>query len=173
MISLKRRAAFALPLLATLAWFAAPAAQAQAVPSAALGFEQLPLRDAIMSVNGKGSRALAVFSDPNCPYCKRLERELAQLPDVRLYTFLIPVLVPDSELKSRRIWCAAQPQASWRRWMLDGVEPAEAACEAQPVLQRNLTLARRLGVQGTPTLLTQHNERLVGVLPAAQLAARL
>ena len=75
--------------------------------------------------------------------------------------------------KSRRIWCAAQPQASWRRWMLDGVEPAEAACEAQPVLQRNLTLARRLGVQGTPTLLTQHNERLVGVLPAAQLAARL
>ena len=131
MISLKRRAAFALPLLATLAWFAAPAAQAQAVPSAALGFEQLPLRDAIVTVNGKGSRALAVFSDPNCPYCKRLERELAQLPDVRLYTFLIPVLGPDSELKSRRIWCAAQPQASWRRWMLDGVEPAEAACEAQ------------------------------------------
>lgn len=166
----------ALPLLTALSCcLAAPGAQAQ-VPARQAGvpsFEHLPLRDAIVTVHGKGSRALAIFSDPNCPYCKRLERELALLPDVTLYTFLIPVLGPDSDLKSRHIWCAAQPDKTWRRWMLEGVEPTPGSCDALSTLQRNLQLARRLGVQGTPTLLTRHNERLVGVIPAGQLAAKL
>ncbi len=116
---------------------------------------------------------MAIFSDPNCPYCKRLEHELELLQDVTLYTFLIPVLGRDSEVKSRHIWCAAQPQATWRQWMLGGTVPPAASCEALPTLQRNLSLARRLGVQGTPTMLTRHNELLVGVVPAHQLEAKL
>ncbi|MBT9458524.1 MAG: DsbC family protein [Burkholderiaceae bacterium] len=173
--TLRRLALLSLSALAL--YSQAPAAMAQGSIRPAVGpaltFAQLPLSDAIVTVRGKGSRQLAIFSDPNCPYCKRLERELEQLQDVTLYTFLIPVLGPDSEVKSRHIWCAAKPQATWRQWMLDGTVPPTAGCDAQPTLQRNLNLARRLGVQGTPTMMTRHNELLVGVVPTAQLTAKL
>lgn len=166
-----------LSLSALVLYAQAPAAMGQPAVRPAAGpgltFAELPLGDALVTVRGNGSRQLAIFSDPNCPYCKRLERELDQLPDVTLYTFLIPVLGPDSDIKSRHIWCAAQPGAVWRQWMLDGTVPPAASCDAQPTLQRNLKLARRLGVQGTPTLLTRHNELLAGVVPAIRLAAKL
>ena len=44
-----------------------------------IDFAQLPLQDAIKTVRGDGSRKLAVFSDPDCPYCKGLEGELSKL----------------------------------------------------------------------------------------------
>lgn len=41
-----------------------------------IDWKKLPLKDAIKSVKGTGKRQLAIFSDPNCPYCKQLEVEL-------------------------------------------------------------------------------------------------
>ncbi len=55
-------------------------------------WKSLPLKNAIKTVRGTGKRQLAVFSDPNCPYCKRLEAELAKLTDVTIYTFITPHL---------------------------------------------------------------------------------
>jgi thiol:disulfide interchange protein DsbC len=43
---------------------------------ARIDFSALPLADAIKDVRGRGSRALAIFSDPDCPHCRRLEAEL-------------------------------------------------------------------------------------------------
>ncbi|MBN4663828.1 DsbC family protein, partial [Escherichia coli] len=40
---------------------------------------QLPLKDAVVWKNGTGKRQLVVFADPNCGYCKRLERDLQQV----------------------------------------------------------------------------------------------
>ena len=48
-----------------------------AVAPAPVSFDQLPLADAIKTVRGNGLRKVAVFSDPSCSYCKRLEPELA------------------------------------------------------------------------------------------------
>ncbi|MBP8267611.1 MAG: DsbC family protein, partial [Zoogloea sp.] len=59
-------------------------------PIPPVAFDQLPLADAIKTVRGKGERRLAVFSDPNCPYCQQLEPELASLDNVTVYTFLVP-----------------------------------------------------------------------------------
>ena len=36
------------------------------------------------------ARTLAIFSDPDCPYCRRLEAEIKGLTDVTIYTFLMP-----------------------------------------------------------------------------------
>ena len=57
---------------------------------APLVFDQLPFSDAIKTVRGTGRRRIAVFSDPGCSYCRRLEPELAGLDDVTIYTFLVP-----------------------------------------------------------------------------------
>ncbi|MEP6606837.1 MAG: DsbC family protein, partial [Nitrosospira sp.] len=57
-----------------------------------ISIDSLPLELAIKAVKGNGKRKLAVFSDPNCGYCKRLEKELAKVTDITIYTLLYPVL---------------------------------------------------------------------------------
>ena len=72
----------------------------------AVSFDALPLKDAFTVVRGNGKRKLAVFEDPNCGYCKRFERDLEKVNNVTVYTFLYPILSPDSTEKSKHIWCA-------------------------------------------------------------------
>ena len=80
----------------------------------AIDFAQLPLKDAIVLKQGNGSRKMAVFADPNCGYCKRLEKDLVNVKDVTIYTFVIPILGADSAVKARDIWCAKDNGKVWR-----------------------------------------------------------
>ena len=51
----------------------------------AINWESLPLQWAITQVRGTGRRKIAILSDPNCPYCKRLEEDLAKLDDITIH----------------------------------------------------------------------------------------
>lgn len=142
-----------------------------AVAPAAVSFDQLPLADAIKTVRGNGLRKVAVFSDPSCSYCKRLEPELAGLDNITVYTFLVPFQGQDKPIA---VWCAADREQAWQRLMLQGdasLLNASAACD-HPV-DRNLALAHRLGVQGTPTLIWVNGSRTEGYVERAVLEARL
>lgn len=136
-----------------------------------LSLDQLPLADAIHTLRGSASRALIVFSDPACPYCRQLEPELEKLSDVSIYTFLVPfqgVALPAS------IWCASDRQQAWRRYMLHGDQTlldANASC-AHP-LERNVALAQRLKVRGTPTLFYADGRRSDGYVDAREIEQRL
>jgi thiol:disulfide interchange protein DsbC len=145
-------------------------AQAEAVSAAPVPVDQLPLADAIKTVRGNGQRKLAVFSDPNCVYCKQLEPELAGLDNVTIDTFLVPF---QGEARPVTIWCAADRERAWRQWMLQAdaslIQPG-AQCE-HPIA-RNLELARRLRVQGTPTLIWADGSRTDGYVGRSVLEAR-
>lgn len=136
-----------------------------------IDFSTLPLNDAIKYVKGDGSRKIAVFADPNCPYCKRFEEALksSSVTNVTVYTFLFPVLAPDSATKSKAIWCAPDRLKAWHAWMLDQQLPAQAGNCSTP-LDQNLALGRRLNVTGTPTIFLTDGRRLPGALTATQLA---
>ncbi len=136
-------------------------------------FPALPLDNAIVTVKGSGNRKLAVFSDPDCPYCRSLEREIAQLTDVTVYTFLYPVeaLHPGAGRKAVAVWCAPDRAAAWVELMLRGIEPPPASC-ANPV-SANLALGAKLRIQGTPTLFAGDGRRSVGAQSAAELDAWL
>ena len=139
--------------------------------AAPVRFDQLPLSDAIKTVRGNGQRKVAVFSDPNCPYCKQLELELASLDSTTIYTFLLPF---QGEAKPIAIWCAEDRAEAWRRLMLHGDDSSlktDAACD-HPIA-RNLALAHQLGVQGTPTLIWADGSRTEGFVGRAVLEARL
>ena len=143
----------------------------QPTTASPIRFEQLPLSDAVKTVHGAGQRQLAVFSDPNCPYCKQLEAELASLDNITIYTFLLPFL---GEEKPIAIWCAADRAEAWQRLMLHGDDSAlktDAACD-HPIA-RNLALAHQLGVQGTPTLIWADGSRTEGFVGRAAMEARL
>lgn len=145
--------------------------QAESVSAAPVPVDQLPLADAIKTVRGNGQRKLAVFSDPNCVYCKQLEPELAGLDNVTIYTFLVPF---QGEARPVAIWCAADRERAWRQWMLQAdaslMQP-DARCD-HPIA-RNLELARRLRVQGTPTLIWADGSRTDGYVGRSVLETRL
>ena len=63
----------------------------------AVTFDQLPLDLAIKQVKGDGSRKVAIFEDPNCGYCKQLRKTLEDVDNLTVYTFLYPILSPDSK----------------------------------------------------------------------------
>jgi thiol:disulfide interchange protein DsbC len=130
-------------------------------------FNSLPLDQAIKVVKGNGSRKLVVFSDVDCPYCKRLEqKELVNITDVTIYTFLYPLvqLHPDSPEKSKAIWCASNRVKAWNDWILNSKLPSTTGnCEVP--LERVGELARKLGVTSTPTLIFADGKRMLGAQP--------
>jgi thiol:disulfide interchange protein DsbC len=139
-----------------------------------IDFASLPLKDAILIKQGSGARKIAVFGDPNCGYCKRLERDLLALKDVSIYTFLYPILGPDSNTKSRDIWCARDRAKVWRAWMVDGSAPPKAAgpCDTAAIT-RNIALGERHRVTGTPAVVFEDGTRAPGAIPVDQIESRL
>jgi thiol:disulfide interchange protein DsbC len=140
----------------------------------AIAFADLPLKDALVIKQGSGARKLAVFGDPNCGYCKKLERDLANLKDVTIYMFLYPVLGPDSDAKSKAIWCAKDAPTAWRTWMIDGTAPPRhmGACDTSAI-ERNVALGRKHKVNGTPALVFLDGTRVPGAISGADIEKQL
>jgi len=140
-----------------------------------IDFNSLPLEQAIKVVKGNGSRKLVVFSDVDCPYCKRLEQnELVNVTDVTIYTFLYPLvqLHPDSAAKSKSIWCADNRVKAWQDWILKNQLPATAGnCEVP--LEKVGELARKVGVNSTPTLFFADGKRMMGAQPYKEIEKSL
>jgi len=128
----------------------------------AIKFDDLPLDIAIKQVRGNGKRVVAVFSDPFCPYCKRLDQGLAQMQDTTVYTFLLPILRKDeSPQMATRIWCSADRAKAYYDLMLSNKEPGTATdCKAP--LDRWLALGQKLAVRATPVSFVPNGQRVIG-----------
>jgi thiol:disulfide interchange protein DsbC len=79
----------------------------------AIEFSALPLDLAVKIQRGNGKRVLAMFTDPYCPYCRRLEQSLLQLDDITVYVFMYPVIRPDYADHSRAVWCSPDRAKAW------------------------------------------------------------
>ncbi len=134
----------------------------------AIPFEALPLAQSFKVVRGNGKRKLAYFTDPNCPYCKRLEQELVNLKDVTLHVFLFPILSEDSVEKSRAVWCSKDRARAWTDLMLKEVSP-KAAGKCDAPIEKLVQYGQDKGIKGTPTLIFADGSRVPGMLPAAEL----
>lgn len=136
-----------------------------------IDFNSLPLNQAIKVVKGNGSRKLVVFSDVDCPFCKRLEQnELANIDDVTVYTFLYPIesLHPDAANKSKSIWCAPNRVKAWNDWIFNNKLPSSAAkCDVP--LENVGEMARKYGVTSTPTLFFADGKRMLGAQPHKEI----
>ena len=135
-------------------------------------WSELPQANAIKIVRGNGSRQIAVFSDPNCGYCKRLEKTLQQLDNVTIYNYLIPILSADSALKSKQIWCASDPQKAWNDWMLGNITPSGKSDCTNPI-DKNAALAKTYGVNGTPTIFFTDGSRFPGAVQLSDIEKKL
>jgi thiol:disulfide interchange protein DsbC len=137
-------------------------------------FADLPLDLAVKSVKGDGRRVIAVFEDPNCGYCKRLRKTLADMKDITIYSFIYPVLGEDSNKKSRNLWCAADRAKALDDWMLEGKAPPQApeSCSSAAIV-KVMELGKKYNVTGTPTIVFADGSRAPGAVDAKTLESKL
>jgi thiol:disulfide interchange protein DsbC len=140
----------------------------------AVEFSALPLDLAVKVQRGNGKRVVAMFSDPYCPYCRRLEQTLLQIDDITVYVFMYPVIRPDFADHSRAVWCAPDRAKAWLELAAADAPkiPAGGAGCANPV-DKVLELGRSLRITGTPTLFFANGERAGGGMPVGSLRQKL
>lgn len=139
-----------------------------------IDWNKLPLEHALKTVKGDGSRKLAVFSDIDCPFCRRLEAELVKVDNITIYTFLYPIetLHPKAVKISRQIWCAPDKIKAWDDYLGKNILPAnDGSCE-NPV-DKNIALGQSLRVGGTPTLFFSNGQRQPGFVQADKIEEML
>ena len=132
----------------------------------------LPQANAMKQVRGNGARQPAVFSDPNCGYCKRLEKSMQQVDNITIYTYLIPILGPDSVQKSKQIWCSTDPAKTYIDWMVNGTT-LSGKTDCTTPLDKNMALAKTYGITGTPTLFFTDGSRFPGAVQISDLEKKL
>ena len=140
----------------------------------AIPWDSLPLDLAIKRVKGAGTRRIAIFEDPDCPYCKALEKTLGDMDDVTVYVLLFPIaaLHPQATDKSKAIWCAKDRGKAWDEAVRTGVAPADSGSCDNPIAKL-AAFARQHRITGTPTSILANGRRVVGALPRAELERQM
>lgn len=139
-------------------------------------FDELPLGKAIKRIHGKGERKMAIFSDPDCPYCQALETDLQKVNNVTIYTFPFPIasLHPDANLHTTEILCSTDPAKAWDDYLLHKTLPGNARdshCDAH--LGELLDLGQKYHVSGTPTIVFADGHIVPGGMTADDINQRL
>jgi thiol:disulfide interchange protein DsbC len=138
----------------------------------AMDWSQLPFQWAITMTRGSGRRKIAVLSDPNCPYCKRFEEELAKLDDITVHIFPYAIIAPQSVRQSKAVWCSKDRVKAWNDLMFRRIEP-QAAPDCDTPVEQLIEYGRRLGATATPTWFLENGVRYSGALPPAEVGRLL
>jgi thiol:disulfide interchange protein DsbC len=149
----------------------------QLIPVEAIGkprkidFSKLLLKEAMVLGAETAKVKVAVFTDPDCPYCRKLHDEMKlaieKRRDIAFYLFLYPLpMHKDAYKKSQAILCEKSLN------LLDdafaGKAIPEPACGNERV-EKIVALGRELKFEGTPTLIREDGTVLSGYLNADKL----
>ncbi|MDG2253017.1 MAG: DsbC family protein [Methylophilaceae bacterium] len=135
-----------------------------------VNFLKLPFDKAIKVVKGNGERKIAVFSDVDCPFCKKLEKEaLSELDNITIYTFLFPLAIhPKAEIRSKKIWCAGNKEKAWNDYMLKN-KMVNNKGDCKTPISDILMLGRDLGISSTPTIIFSSGKKIPGAIPLKEI----
>ncbi len=129
-----------------------------------VGWGSLPLQWSITSTRGTGRRKIAILSDPNCPYCKRFEEDLAKLDDITVHILPYAVISPTSVRQAKAVWCSKDRVKAWNDLMFKRIEP-QAAPDCDTPIDKLVEFGRSRGASATPTWFLETGERYSGALP--------
>jgi len=131
---------------------------------AAIDWNQLPFRWAVTTRRGDGRRQIAIFSDPNCPFCQKFEKELAAVDNVTVHIFMWPVIKPESVRQAKSVWCSNDRAKTWNDLMFKRVEPT-APTDCENPIDELVALGKQLGATSTPTWFLPNGEKYLGAQP--------
>ncbi|TGU70821.1 DsbC family protein [Geomonas terrae] len=114
--------------------------------------KDLPLDKALKI--GDGKKVVIEFTDPDCPYCRKGAEYFTKRSDVTQYIFFAPLAHPGAITKIEYILSAENKTQAYDAMMLGQEIPASAkpaSAEIKKLAQEHMTLARKVGISGTPT----------------------
>ncbi len=148
---------------------------AQPAPPRKVDFSKLPIKDALVMGSKHAKKKVVVFTDPDCPYCRKLHVEIKKVlemrHDVAFYIFLrpLPMHGKDANDKAQAIICAKS--LALLDDALEGKSlPGPSCATAGAQVEKNSKLADSLGLRSTPTLVREDGMVNIGGLPAEQLS---
>jgi thiol:disulfide interchange protein DsbC len=136
-----------------------------------IDWKRLPLKNAIVSGDPNGM-PLAIFTDPDCPFCRELEKELRYVKGVKVYTFLFPLVTIHEHARAdaEAIWCAKDKHKALLDIMLHGKDAIDiGAPPCKTPIDETLALGEELKVTGTPTLIAGDGRMHAGGFSAKRL----
>ena len=138
--------------------------------------DQVALADmVIFPAKGERRAVVNIFTDVDCGYCRKLHNEIdhyAELGiEVRYLAYPREGLESDTASTMRSVWCSSDPSTAMTR-AKNSQRIAQRECPSDPV-DEQFALGQRLGVSGTPCIITDSGEMFPGYIPAPQLAQRL
>lgn len=129
----------------------------------------------VFKPNGATKAVINVFTDVDCGFCQKFHKEVPQLNamgiEVRYLAYPRAGIGSESYQKLVTAWCSKDRQGTLTRYKNREAVPINT-CSDNPVAAE-YQLGDRLGVNGTPTLVTASGELIMGYVPAQELAQRL
>lgn len=127
----------------------------------------------VYPAKGERKATISVFTDIDCPYCRKLHAEIPALNESGIQVNYLAYPRQGAGTKTYKnmvsIWCAADADA--RRKAMDlaksGQQVPAATCE-NPVLDQ-LQIGQSLGVTGTPAIIMEDGRLQPGYAPAERL----
>lgn len=136
--------------------------------------QTIPLSDRIVFAPTNPKYTVTVFTDVECGYCRKLHSQIADYNQrgiaVQYVAFPRMGLGSEDFRKMVAVWCAADPKKA----LTDAKNDRPVAlrnCKNPVTMQFNL--GQRMGLTGTPMILTSDGTQLGGYLPPAELRAAL
>jgi len=124
---------------------------------------------------GNGPNTVIEFTDPDCTYCRRVDKYLNSRSDVTRYVFLFPLPMHPNASKKAAYILSAQDNAAAFREVFSGQLDNASFLPSNPVSKKQvddlLVIARTVGVRGTPNLWV--NGTFVGGADIAQIESLL
>lgn len=138
--------------------------------AAAFSWGKLPWNGAVSFGPKNPKFKVAVFSDPDCPHCKALDRDLSAMGDVETNVFPISVQGRASEAKIIALFCHDAPKTQWSAMMGETWAGPNAFCEkGQRAYDKNTAVAGKLGISASPTMILPNGKKFTGRLSGANL----
>jgi thiol:disulfide interchange protein DsbC len=133
--------------------------------------QSLGADDGVMFAAENQKYVVTVFTDIDCPYCRKLHREMADYNDrgISVRYLFFPRRGPGSPSwdKADDVWCAESRQQAMTD-AKNGVEFDAPACGTTPVAQ-HFSLGKQMGITGTPAIFTSEGQLIVGYRSAEEL----
>src|SRR3989338_9283209 len=132
----------------------------------------LPLTDALVMGNPLARKRVVVFTDPDCPYCKKFHTEMKEIikksKDIVFYIKLFPLVNvhPESYEKSKTISC--KNSLKLLDDAIEGKKLQKPDCDTKAV-DENIRLAERLGINVTPTIILPDGSMVPGFIDSTTL----
>lgn len=140
----------------------------------------IPLENSIEMGASNAKHKIIVFTDPQCPFCKKLHEQLHVLvkdrSDIAVNIILFPLVKihPDSHKVSETIMCSKKPIDALDKFFADGKKDTnDSKCDKKKIIDANIELAGKLGITGTPTVVFPDGRIMAGALTAQYIIKEL